>query len=48
MQSWANTVNLEIDYSGVDIYLIYNGKFVKVPISTFRRISKILIEQIVR
>ena len=48
MQHWANIVDLEIDFSGRDIYLIYNGKFMKMPIRAIKRILQLLIEKIVR
>jgi len=44
----VNCVNLEINYKGRDIYLIHNGKKIKVPIRMLKRILQLLIERLVR
>jgi len=48
MDYWVNCVNLEINYKGGDIYLIHNGKKIKVPIRILKRILQLLIERMVR
>ncbi len=48
MDYWANCVNLEINYKGGDIYLIYNGKKVKVPARIVKRVFQLLIERVIR
>jgi len=48
MDYWVNCVNLEINYKGRDIYLIHNGKKIKVPIRMLKRILQLLIERLVR
>ena len=48
MDYWANCVNLEVNYKGGDIYLIYNGKKVKVPTRFLKRTLQLLIERLVR
>jgi len=45
---WAKCMNLEISYSGSDIYLFNNGKIIKIPIRVLKRILQLLIERILR
>ena len=45
---WANSSNLNLNYYGGDIYLIYNGKILKTPFRLLKRILQILIEGLVR
>jgi len=45
---WAKCINLEINYKGGDIYLIYNGKKIKIPIRILKRALQLLIERVVR
>ena len=45
---WANSSNLNLNYYGGDIYLIYNGKIFKTPFRLLKRILQILIEGLVR
>jgi 2-polyprenyl-3-methyl-5-hydroxy-6-metoxy-1,4-benzoquinol methylase len=45
---WANSSNLDLNYYGGDIYLIYNGKILKTPFRFLKRILQIIIEGIVR
>lgn len=48
MGYWVNCVNLELNFKGGDIYLINNGKKIKIPIRMFKRILQLLIERLVR
>ena len=48
MDYWANCVNLELNYKGGDIYLIYNGKKFKVPSRVLKRVLQLIIERLMR
>jgi len=48
MDYWASSINLEINYKGGDLFLIYNGKMTKVPSRALKRILQLLIERLVR
>ena len=48
MDYWARSINLEINYKGGDLFLIYNGKMTKVPSRALKRILQLLIERLVR
>jgi 2-polyprenyl-3-methyl-5-hydroxy-6-metoxy-1,4-benzoquinol methylase len=48
MDYWANCVNLEINYKGGDIYLIYNGKKIKAPVRVLKRLLQLIIERLIR
>ena len=48
MHYWANSSNLNLNYYGGDIFLIYNGKLLKTPLRLVKRILQILTEGMVR
>ena len=48
MGYWADYINLEINYKGGDVYLIYNGKKMKIPTRVLKRTLQLLIERVVR
>jgi 2-polyprenyl-3-methyl-5-hydroxy-6-metoxy-1,4-benzoquinol methylase len=48
MVYWANCVNLEVNYRGGDLYLIYNGNKIKIPARALKRILQLLIERLMR
>ena len=48
MNYWTSCVDLKIDYSGGDIYLVYNGKILKTPVRAVKRIFQLIIERTVR
>ena len=48
MSYWAKCINLEINYKGGDIYLINNGKKIKIPIRILKRVLQLIIERVVR
>ena len=48
MDYWASCSNLDIDYQGGDIFPIYNGRLIKLPIRLIKRIFQIFIERLLR
>mgnify|MGYP001188505785 CR=1 FL=1 len=48
MHYWANSSNLNLNYYGGDIFLIYNGNILKTPFRLIKRILQVLIERMVR
>ncbi len=48
MHYWTNSSNLNLNYYGGDIFLVYNRKILKTPFRLIKRILQILIEGMVR